>query len=135
MDRKSKAELVTRFLQALRFGQLDTLAQCLAEDAIWQIPKSSPPPFGGRHQGRDNILAILAESLPNMFLPDIGGIEIADLIIENDKAVAEVTISGQTAANRHYENQYVFIIKLIDNKILEFKEHLDTQHANDIFWS
>lgn len=135
MNRESKAELVTRFLQALRFGQIDTLAQCLDENAIWQIPKSSPPPFGGRHQGRDNILGILEASLPNMFLPDIGGIEIADLIIENDKVVAEVTISGQTAANRHYENQYVFIITLAGEKILSFKEHLDTQHANDIFWS
>ncbi len=134
-SRNQVKTLLVEFMQALRAGDIARLEALLVEDCRWQIPQSAPPPFGGRHQGRDHILGILAESLPAMFVPGIGGVELAEPVIEGDRAVVEAEISGQTPAGKAYKNQYVFVIEIRDGRVLEFREYLDTQYANDVFWS
>ncbi len=135
LTKVEKTGIARRFITALREADLSALRTLLTVDAAWQIPLSSPPPFGGRHEGRDKIIALLESSLPGMFKPGIGGVVIGDVLVDDDRVVAEATISGETPKGRFYENQYVFILRLRGDCISEFKEHLDTQHANDIFWS
>ena len=129
--RERKLEIVTDFLQALRALDQARLQTLMCDDVIWEIPRSSPPPFGGRHQGREKVLGMLETSL---FLPDSGGVVIDDLLVEGERVVAEVTITGVTVKNRDYDNRYVFIITLRNEQVAEFREHLDTAYANQIFW-
>ena len=134
-SREQTRALIVDFIQALRAGDIDRLEELLDEHCRWQIPQSSPPPFGGRHEGRAHILGLLAESLPGMFKPGIGGVELGEPVIEGSRAVVEAEISGETPAGKHYKNQYVFVIEIRGGRIAEFREYLDTQYANDVFWS
>lgn len=132
LKRNQKVAIVQEFLIALRESNTSVLKSIMTKDVVWIIPQSSPPPFAGRHQGADKIIDMLKLSL---FKPNSGGVEVGEMIIEGDRIVAEVTISGDTIKNRHYKNFYVFIITLRDNKVMEFKEHLDTAYANAVFWA
>ena len=132
LSRKQKLTIINHFLVALRNTDMAQLEQLMTEDVAWIIPQSSPPPFGGRHEGREKILGMLSVSL---FKPNSGGVDIDQVIVEGDRVVAEVTISGETTKGRDYRNYYVFIITLREGRVAEFKEHLDTAYANAVFWA
>ena len=132
MSRSEKVDIVNHFLIALRNSDVAKLAELMTEDVAWIIPQSSPSPFGGRHEGREKILGMLSASL---FKPDTGGVLVDQVLVEGDRVVAEVTISGETSKGRDYSNHYVFIISLREGRVAEFKEHLDTAYANEVFWA
>lgn len=132
LSRKQKVSISNNFLVALRTIDIAQLEQLMTEDVAWVIPQSSPPPFGGRHEGREKILEMLSVSL---FKPNSGGVDIDQVIVEGDRVVAEVTIWGETTKGRDYRNHYVFIITLREGRVSEFKEHLDTAYANKVFWA
>ena len=117
-ERERKVSVVKDFLTALRNADIARLEQLMTNDVAWIIPQSSPPPFGGRHIGRDKILDMLSISL---FKPNSGGVVIDQMIVEGERVVAEVTISGETTKGRAYRNHYVFIITLREEQVAEFK--------------
>ena len=85
MTRDQIADLLDRRLKATNEHDVESLADVYASDAVVESP------LGGTHQGRAAI-----ESVAAAFFSALGDVKMTqdDLIIENDRAVQVVTVSG-----------------------------------------
>jgi len=48
-------------------------------------------------------------------------------------AVVEVAGDGEFVTGRRYQNRYAFVIEVVDGRVRELREYLDTAHAADVF--
>ncbi len=78
-------------------GDPARLAQVLADDVEWTTPATAPVP--GAH-GRDAVLKMMGEAGGRFF---------------------DMTTNG-----RDYSNEYVWVFKCADGRIVRMEEHLDT---------
>ena len=85
MTRDQIVDLFDRRLKATNEHDVESLADLYAPDAVVESP------LGGTHQGRPAI-----ESVAAAFFGALGDVKITqdDLIIENDRVVQVVTVSG-----------------------------------------
>jgi ketosteroid isomerase-like protein len=58
--------------------------------------------------------------------------EIKTLTAEEDRVAIEVESRGMHVSGRPYHNEYHFLMRIRDGRIVEFKEYLDTLHANEV---
>ncbi|MFF2108439.1 hypothetical protein CJ179_13510 [Rhodococcus sp. ACS1] len=56
-------------------------------------------------------------------------------IAQGDKVAVEATSYAKLKNGKVYQNQYHFLFKFRDGKILSVKEYMDTKHAYDIFYA
>ena len=85
MTRDQIVDLFNRRLNATNEHDVESLAELYAPDAVVESP------LGGTHQGRAAI-----ESVAGAFFSALGDLKMTqdDLIIENDRVVQVVTVSG-----------------------------------------
>jgi ketosteroid isomerase-like protein len=57
---------------------------------------------------------------------------IKTLTAEDDRVAIEAESYGRHASGRTYANQYHFLMRVRGGKIAEWREYLDTMHANDV---
>ena len=57
---------------------------------------------------------------------------VKTLTAEEDRVAIEAESRGEHVSGKPYENQYHFLMRIRDGKIVEFKEYLDTQLANEV---
>ena len=56
------------------------------------------------------------------------------LIISEDEYVVVESVGNNTATNgKEYHNRYCWVIKVIDNKIMELREYMDTELVRKTF--
>ena len=78
---------VRAFFDATTRRDRDALAALFADDVVWQIPRSAPAPFGGRHQGHDKVLELFLQGAAGLFVPGTHTIE--EKLLLAVKAVGE----------------------------------------------
>jgi ketosteroid isomerase-like protein len=121
-------QVVRRYLDALVAGDLDTIRDSFAEDAVWTIYGDLPiaGPWRGREAIVDEFLVAAAGAL---YEP--GSIEFAfpTLIGEGDTVVLEWRVRARTAAGADYANAYCGLFTVRAGRIAEVREYLDTQYA------
>src|SRR5262245_50129973 len=85
MTREEIVDLFDRRMKATNEHDVESLAELYAPDAVVESP------LGGTHQGRAAI-----ESVVGAFFSALGDLKMTqdDLIIENDRVVHVVTVSG-----------------------------------------
>jgi ketosteroid isomerase-like protein len=142
------AELVDTLLEAMADYDADALAPLMHDDVVWWSPASAgrfgvPRPI----TGRDEVIGIFCGSLglyrAGTITWDIdqliAGLPAAtgaaddtsrDVTEDGSSRVAVVfTRRSLTAAGKPYENQYCFVLRLVEGRIAEGWEFVDTAHA------
>lgn len=51
---------------------------------------------------------------------------------ENERVAVEAESDGLHASGQHYSNQYHFLFRFRDGKVVELKEYMDTERVTDI---
>ncbi|OFV87839.1 MAG: hypothetical protein A3J75_05790 [Acidobacteria bacterium RBG_16_68_9] len=74
-------------------------------------------------QGMDQILSLFPEGLT---------FTVTGITAEGERVAIEAESHGRHVSGKTYHNQYHFLMIVRNGKVAEFKEYLDTMHANDV---
>jgi hypothetical protein len=64
--------------------------------------------------------------------PDGLAFEVHSMTAEGDRVAIEAESKGMHVSGKKYNNLYHFLMRMRDGKIVEWKEYMDTMHANDV---
>jgi ketosteroid isomerase-like protein len=120
-------QVVSNFLDAIRNLDPKTMRSLMTEDAQWWVSPTTR--LSGTYK-RDDFL----ELVPKLFGQVVGkfGLTVADVTAEDDRV--SVTAKGDVKMKngKVYANEYHFLFKLRDGRIVSGKEYSDTAHVNDV---
>ena len=57
---------------------------------------------------------------------------IKAMTAEGERVAVEAESEGQHISGKRYSNQYHFLMRFRDDKLVEFKEYMDTERVTDI---
>ncbi|MGH4020810.1 MAG: nuclear transport factor 2 family protein [Pseudonocardiaceae bacterium] len=112
--------VAVRFLEALSRSDIDTVADCFAEDAVQEMP-FAPPDFPNRLEGRETLRKLyggLPEANRSMDFPVHSVRPFADpewVLVEFDGKIEQ--FSGAT-----YDNHYFGLFRVLDGQIRHYRE-------------
>jgi uncharacterized protein len=105
----------------------------LAEQAVWIAPGDNATArflsLPSSMNGRDQIVRFIADHFPRMFTQDVK-VDYKGVYADGDTVVVEMTLSATLANGRHYRNEYCFIHKLKDERVVEIREFVDTLNGH-----
>ena len=120
--------VVQRYLDALVAGDLETIRDSFAADAVWTMYGELP--IAGPWRGREAIVDdFLVAAGGTLYEPGSVEFEFPTLIGEGDTVVLEWRVRARTAAGGDYANAYCGLFRVRDGRIAEVREYLDTQYA------
>ncbi|MGO9058194.1 MAG: nuclear transport factor 2 family protein [Candidatus Binataceae bacterium] len=125
--KKNKA-IALKLFENLSNMKIEAVLDALADDGRWWVLGGTY--FGqtlNREQFRKQLKA-LATAVPNGL-----NLKISRVIAEGDDVMVEAEGGAQTAANKLYNNHYVWVLTLRDGKVLEGREYMDTLHVLETF--
>ena len=122
-------ELAKQLIDALSRSDLAAVSELYAEDLMLWTAGSLP--FSGT-KTREAALAGFPQVL-GMF-PQGLEFEIVALTAEGDRVAIEATSRGKHVSGLDYANEYHFLMRARDGKVIEFKEYMDTDHARQVFF-
>ncbi len=127
MSIEANKKMIQDFFEALSVADVDRIVDAYAEDGTcWTSGNFPLSGTVGKAQIRENAKGVLS------VFPDKLKFTIHQMIAEDDRIVVEAESYGQHASGQVYNNQYLFLFRLRDGKIVEMKEYMDTMHANDV---
>jgi ketosteroid isomerase-like protein len=104
-------------------GNSRPFVDALAHDVRWSMIGSTA--WSGVYEGKETVLKTLLAPLRAQFAGQYTA-RAERLIAEGDLVVAEVRGRVGTTRGRRYDNTYCFIFRLVEGKISEMTEYLDT---------
>lgn len=123
--------LIERYFRLLTTGD-PAIADLLADDIVWRVPRSSP--MRGPFEGKAAVLELMSAGVglydaevPLSVIPEAIG-------TDGDRVFVEMTITARTAAGRDYENHYVLVFTLAQGLIIRVHEYLDTLYAQRLLF-
>ena len=132
-DRKGDAaaearRAITRELfDALSRSDVAAIDALYAEDFVLWSPGTLP--FSGTH---DKAEALELTKMITSAFPQGLRFTIDAMTVEGERVAVEAHSEGRHASGRDYRNQYHFLVKIRDGKIVMLKEYMDTQYAKDV---
>jgi ketosteroid isomerase-like protein len=120
-------ELARRMIAALSDADVDFIKQYYAED--FEIWVAGSLPFSGTG---DKASAVVGMPTVLSLFPRGLRFSIVAMTAEGDRVAIEATSVGTTVQDRHYKQQYHFLMRVRDGKIVEWKEYMDTEHARKV---
>tara|TARA_B100001027_G_scaffold46826_1_gene30678 strand:+ start:467 stop:865 length:399 start_codon:yes stop_codon:yes gene_type:complete len=116
-------KIVESFFESLSSGTNSYLDYYTNDSEIWTAGQNA---IGGRRTKAE--IESFADGILSAFPKGIR-FEITSMIAEDDRVAAEVKGDAIHASGQIYQNEYHFLIRLKNNKIIELKEYMDTQLA------
>ena len=119
-------KIAKKFFEALSTGSDKYLDFYTDDSVIWTAGDNA---IGGTRTKKEiinfaqNILAAFPSGIT---------FKITGMTAEEEKVAVEVSGEAIHAAGQTYNNQYHFLLRIQDGKILELKEYMDTQLAAKI---
>jgi hypothetical protein len=118
---------ITRdFFEALSTGSNKYLDFYTDDSIIWTAGNNS---IGGTRTKKE--VVTFAENILSAFPSGIT-FNITGITAEDERVAVEVSGEAIHASGEKYNNQYHFLLRIKDGKILELKEYMDTQLAAKI---
>jgi len=127
MTIEANKELARNFIDALSRADTDWVLEHYADDMVMWTAGSLP--ISGLHH-KSEIRAMM-DGILGAF-PSGLRFTIATLTAEGDRVAIEAESRGIHASGKPYHNQYHFLMRIRDGLVIEFKEYLDTLHANEV---
>jgi hypothetical protein len=119
--------LARRFIDAISRGDIEAIRQAFADDGtVWTI---GTMPISGTFGAAQ--VAEAAHRVLDLF-PEGLKITIKGMTAEDDRVAIEAESYGRHVSGRTYANVYHFLMRVRDGKIVEWREYMDTMHANDV---
>jgi ketosteroid isomerase-like protein len=115
------------FIDALSRADTEWVLEHYADDIVMWTAGSLP--FSGPHNKEeirglmDGILGAFPEGLR---------FAVKTLTAEEDRVAIEAESRGTHTSGKPYHNEYHFLMRIRDGRIVEFKEYLDTLHASEV---
>lgn len=120
-------KLAHEFLDALSSADTEWVdAHYAADMSLWT---AGTLPFSGTST-REEALAGMVQILA--LFPDGVVFSISAMTAEGERVAIEATSRGTTFRGDQYEQQYHFLLRVREGKIVEFREYMDTEHARKI---
>jgi ketosteroid isomerase-like protein len=130
MGTEENAELIRRGYAAFSSGDMATLTELFAEDAVWHAPGSSP--LSGPKEGRDSIFAFFGETMSLT-----GGtfkVTLDDVVAGEEHTVALHHTHGERNG-KVLDAKSANVFRIVDGKVVEVSEYSDAGTAGDEFWA
>jgi uncharacterized protein len=123
---KKNKEITKKFFQILSSGSDEYLDYYLDDSIIWTAGNNS---IGGTRTKKE--VVHFAQNILSAFP---SGIKFTITGITAEEEIVAVEVSGEAihASGQTYNNQYHFLLRIQEGKILELKEYMDTQLAAKI---
>jgi ketosteroid isomerase-like protein len=124
---EERRSITRAFFDALSRSDVEAVDALYAEDFVLWSPGSLP--FSGTH---DKAEALELTKMIAAAFPQGLRFTIDAMTVEGERVAVEAHSEGRHASGRDYRNQYHFLVKIRDGKIVMLKEYMDTQHAMDV---
>ncbi len=130
MGTEENVELVRRGDEAFNAGDMATLSELFAEDAVWHASGSGV--LAGTKQGRDEILA---------YFGDLGARSKGTLkvtvneIIGGESHTVQLQHNHAESNGRTLDTDGVLTFKILDGKVTEGREYFEDTAQGDAFWA
>jgi ketosteroid isomerase-like protein len=119
--------LARRFIDAISRGDVEGIQASFAKDGtVWTI---GTMPISGTFAADQ--VAEASHRVLDLF-PEGLRITIKGMTAEDDRVAIEAESYGRHKSGRIYSNVYHFLMRVRDGKIAEWREYMDTMHANDV---
>ena len=119
-------EITKEFFEALSTGSDQYLDFYTDESIIWTAGNNA---IGGTRTKKE--VVSFAQNILSAFPTGIT-FNITGITAENERVAVEISGKAIHASGETYNNQYHFLLRIKDGKILELKEYMDTQLAAKI---
>jgi ketosteroid isomerase-like protein len=122
-------QLARDFVEAISRADVDAIVAAYAPDGTcWT---SGTLPISGTF-GVDQVAAA-SRGVLTVF-PEGLRFTIHAITAEGDRVAIEAESHGLHASGKLYNNKYHFLLRARDGKIVEWREYMDTMHANDVLF-
>ena len=130
MGAEENAELVRSGYAAFSSGDMNTLTELFADDAVWHVAGSGQ--LSGSKVGRDAIMAFFGETIALS-----GGTFSVTLddVIGGEPRTAALHHSHGERNGKVLEQHVVNVFHIVDGKVVEVREYSDNGAAGDAFWA
>ena len=126
VEEKNK-ELARVFMDALSRADPELVDELYAGDvSIWitgTLPFSGTKNKAEALKGMPEVLGLFPDGLK---------FEIQALTAEGDRVAIEATSEGKTFRGDLYQQEYHFLLRARDGKVIEWKEYMDTDQARRV---
>ncbi|HPG28875.1 MAG TPA: nuclear transport factor 2 family protein [Myxococcota bacterium] len=120
-------QLARDMIDALTRADVDWVRKYYADDfSIWvtgSLPFSGTNDKAGAIEGMPAVLDLFPKGLT---------FTIKAMTAEGDRVAIEATSAGTTFRGDEYRQEYHFLMRARDGKIVEWKEYMDTEHARKV---
>ena len=133
MTREFESQAVLRrYVDAVAAGDVDTIRDLFAEDAIWRLDAGDLP-VSGTWTGREEIMNDFLAVAMSHYEPGSVELEITAMLAEGDQVVLQWTSRARTRDGRGYENGCIGVFTVRDGRIQAVREYMDTLYASSVF--
>jgi ketosteroid isomerase-like protein len=124
MNEASNIKLVQEGYSKFGSGDIPGLLSLFWEGIRWQTPKVENVEFSGEREGRDEVREFFSQLID---AEEFTRFEPLEFIAQDDKVVVLGEFAGTVReTGRSYETEWVHLFHIRDDKIVEFKEFLDS---------
>jgi uncharacterized protein len=124
------AVLIQKGFDAFAAGDMDTMDDLFADDAVWHVAGRGP--HAGDYTGKEAIFGYFGR-----LMEESGGTlrnEVADILTSSERAVALTTLHAERNGKR-IDADSMITFKIRDGKVTEAWAGSFDQYALDEFWS
>jgi len=120
-------ELARVFVDALSSADAKKVDELYADDVkLWvtgSLPFSGSNDKAGALEGMPQVLDLFPEGLT---------FQIHEMTAEGERVAIEASSEGVTFRGDRYQQEYHFLMRARDGKIVEWREYMDTEHARKV---
>jgi uncharacterized protein (TIGR02246 family) len=129
MGTEENVELVRRGYEAFNAGDMETLSELFAEDAVWLAPGNGT--LSGRKEGRDAILAYFRE----LGTRSEGHLKVTvQDIIDGENYTVALQHNRAESSGKSLDEDGVIAFQVRHGKIIEGREFYVDTARGDAFW-
>lgn len=127
---QANATLVRRGFAAFSEGDIATLTEIIAPDAVQHEPGDSP--LSGDYKGRDAILGFygqLAERTSGTI-----EVDLEQVFAKDDRVVALFRQRGEREG-RTMDTRHTLLFQVLDGRVVDLDDFAEDEDADDAFWA
>jgi uncharacterized protein len=130
---QSNKDIAQALIAAINRGDRAGMLELLAPDVVWQVPRSAVAPYAGEHHGAAHVTEMMLGAVTHSF--DANGVDhVPGLVIaEGEWVLVETRMTAAKPDGRRYDNDYAFVLRIVDGRIRVIREHVDTATAVQFF--
>ena len=130
MTATENKRIIQQVFDAAANADTQPFVDAMAEDVLWIVTGRSK--WSRRFEGKEALVNDLVRPLFSLFATPYRN--IAERIIADDEGNVVVLARGEvrTKAGRDYNNDYCFVLRLENGKIVEVREYMDSALAESV---